>query len=80
MNIYAFLLSSILMVRPSRSNSSLESDVVLLSKKMEAVFEQTERYAEQCEGVCSAKEYECFDESFFSKRKKLDRVRSDFIV
>ena len=46
---------------------------------MERVFEQTERYAEQFRGVCSAEEYECFEEAFFSKRKKLGRVHEEHI-
>jgi len=45
--------------------------------KINAVFEKTDSYAQQCEETCNANDYECLNKAFFLKKKRLDAIHLD---
>jgi len=44
-----------------------------------AVFEKTRLYAEQCKKMCNIKDYQCLHQAFFTKKDKLDSIHNEYI-
>jgi hypothetical protein len=48
--------------------------------KINAVFEKTISYAQQCKKTCSLNDYECLNKAFFLKKDRLDAIHLEYVT